>query len=62
MRKASMGQGILCVVGFLGLQAFINWMEVAPSKHLAVVGAVAATLLGAWICYRVIGDHYRNHT
>ncbi len=59
--ECSVGAGILCVVAFLGVQALLTWMENAPTKHLAILLATLATLVGAWICYRIIGDHYRDY-
>jgi len=52
-KKASLGQGVLCVVGILSLQAFMTWLDNAPINDLLVALVMLLGLLGAWMCHRI---------
>ena len=49
----SVGEGCLCVVGFLSLQALFNWMDAAPLDDLLVAAAMLGLLFAAWVAYRI---------
>ena len=53
MTKPSVGQSVLCVVGFLGLQALFNWMDSAATKDLFVAGVIIMATFAAWAAYRI---------
>ena len=50
----SLGEGCLCVVGFLGLQALFNWMDSAATKDLFVAFVIIMATFAAWAAYRII--------
>ena len=54
MTKPNLGQGCLCVVGILSLQALFNWMDAAPIDDL-LVAAILLLLFAAWVAYRITG-------
>lgn len=59
MRKASLGEGIICFVGICGLQAGLNWMNQASNANLrwVLLGALVALIVFLWITRRQHGNH-----
>lgn len=53
MSKPSQGQSVLCVVGILGLQALMTWLDNAPFDDLLVALGMLGLLLAAWVAYRI---------
>ena len=51
--KPSLGQGVLCVVGILGLQFFLNWMDAAPIDDLLMALVLLLGGLAVWVAYRI---------
>jgi hypothetical protein len=51
MPKPSLIQCALCVVGILGLQAFLMWLDNAPAEDLRFVllAVPCALVAGLWI-------------
>lgn len=49
----SIGEGILCGVGILSLQALMNWLDQAPIDDLLVAAAMLGLLFAAWLAYRI---------
>ena len=51
--KPSLAQQVFCVVGILGLQGFLVWLDNAPIDDLLVAVAMLGLLFAAWVAHRI---------